>query len=153
MGPNPQGMNPMAPAPMADLDTVNAGQQGPAALQAFVDQLDPTQWEQLQQMLNGLGSDEERQAFLMDYAKQHGVLGEQAQGRMDRADALRVGTPKMGGQYGGYQVAASPLEHIGAGMQNYQANKQYKQGQADLNAANTGEQKQMADYLRMMTNR
>jgi len=150
MGPT-QGINPMAPAPMAELDMTNAGQSVPD-MQAFVDTLEPTQWEQLKQQLNGMASDEERQAFLMEYAKDHGVMGGQAQGRMDRADALRTDSPK--GRYaGGMYVAANPLEHIGAGMQNYQAQKQYKSGQADLNAATTGEQMQMADYLRMMTKR
>lgn len=136
----------MAPAPMADLDMVNAGQSS-VDMQAFVDTLEPTEWEQLKQQLNGMPPDQQ-EAYLMKYAADNAAQGQQAQGRMDRADAMRTDSPR--GRYaGGMYVAANPLEHIGAGMQNYQASKQYKQGQTDLNAANTGAQSQLAQMLRM----
>lgn len=136
------------PAPMADLDTVNAGQS--IDLQGFVETLDPTEWEQLKQALNGM-SPEQQEAYLTQYATDYAQQGQQAQGQMDRADAQRVGTPGMRGSAGGYQVAASPFEHLGAGAQNYVAQRNYKKGLEAQNQAQAGNTAQVVQALRQKT--
>lgn len=146
MGMGGQGMNQQAPAPMPDLDMANAGQS--IDLQNYVDKLPPQEWEALQKHLATMEPDA-AEKWLMDYARDNASLGEQAQTAMSRADALRVKQPEMVGEEGGFQMAASPLAHIGAGMQNYQAQKQFKQGQTALDASNKAGTSQMAQALRM----
>lgn len=104
-------------------------------IQQLIDNMDSTNYEGMKQHLMSMNSDEEREKYLQDFAADQSGAVTDAQGAMTRADALRVDQPGMGGDPSGYRVAASPLAHIGAGMQNYQANKQYKQGQEDLGTA------------------
>ncbi len=137
-----------APPPIPDLDMANAGQS--IDLQGFVETLDPTEWEQLKQVLNGLSPDEQ-EAYLTKYATDYAQQGQQAQGQMDRADALRVGQPGMRGTEGGYQVAASPFEHLGAGAQNYVAQRNYKKGLESQNQAMQGDTAQVVQALRQKT--
>ena len=133
------------PAPMPDLDMTNAGQS--IDLQGFVEQLDPTEWEQLKQRLNGMSPDEQ-EAYLTQYATDYAQQSQQAQGQMDRADAQRVGQPGMRGDPSGYRVAASPLEHLGAGAQNFVAQRNYKKGLESQNQAMQGNTAQVVQALR-----
>lgn len=111
-------------------------------IQTLLDSTDETNYEGIKQHLMSLGTDEERMKYLQDFAANQGNVGMDAQDAMTRADSLRVAQPGMGGDPGGYQVAASPLEHIGAGMQNYQAQKQYDQGKKDLGASRAADNEQ-----------
>lgn len=111
-------------------------------MQQVADSMPEGQWEQIRAHVQSLPPDEREQWFA-EFTASHMADRIDAQDAMTRADSLRVEQPGMGGEAGGFQVAASPLAHIGAGMQNYQAQKQYKQGETDLAAANQG----MADQL------
>ena len=106
-------------------------------LQQVADSLPPDVWEKVQQHLETL-SESEAAEWFKQFATDYAIQGGDAQEAMTRADSLRVKQPGMRGDPRGFQIAASPLEHIGSGMQNYQANKQYKQGREDLAAARAG---------------
>ena len=113
----------------------NAGSE--VDLQQVANSLPPNVWDKVQQHLSTL-SEEDAAAWFEKFATNYVTQGSDAQDSMTRADSLRVKQPGMRGEAGGFRIAASPLEHIGAGMQNYQANKQYQQGRDDLAAARTG---------------
>ena len=117
-------------------ETVSQAEQ-----QQVADSLPPNVWEKVKQHLATL-SEEDAQAWFENFATDYVVQGGDAQDAMTRADTFRVKQPGMRGDPGGYRIAANPLEHIGAGMQNYQANKQYHQGQTDLAGAREGENAQ-----------
>ena len=102
-----------------------------AQMQQAANSMSPDKWEAVKIMLQKLPP-AQREQWFKKFAANTGAMGADAQDAMTRADSLRVEEPGMVGERGGYQMAASPLAHIGAGMQNYQANKQYKQGAADL---------------------
>ncbi len=120
-----------------DYQQAAGGGTSPEEMQAFADSLPPNKWEEIRAHLETLPEDEREQWFA-DFTADHAAGRVDAQDSMSRADSLRVGQPGMIGEQGGYQMAASPFEHIGAGMQNYNANQQYQQGQADLATANQG---------------
>lgn len=105
-----------------------------AQLQQAANSMSPDKWAMVKEMLQKLPPDQ-REEWFQKFAASTGEMGTDAQDAMTRADSLRVDQPGMVGEQGGYQMAASPLAHIGAGMQNYQANKQYKEGQEALSDA------------------
>lgn len=106
-------------------------------MQELADTLPPNVWEKVRAHVATLPA-EQREQWFKDFTARHGAGRVDAQDAMTRADTLRVDQPGMTDTGRGFQMSASPLAHIGAGMQNYQAQKQFKEGQANLAAANQG---------------
>lgn len=141
-----------APMPMQDLDMANAGQAptsvagaDPAMVQKALADLPPNKREELANQLAGK-TPEERAAFLENWFADWTQKMKFAQGDMDRADALRQGAPQMRSDPGGYSVAASPLEFIGQGMNNYQQQKRYNEAKDARSSALQGAQDARTQY-------
>ncbi len=135
--------------PMQALAGAGNGDMTKTKMQEMADSLPPDRWEAIRGYLETLPEDEREQWFA-DFTAGHGAGRIDAQDAMTRADSLRVDQPGVNRDPGGFTVAASPLAHIGAGMQNYQAQKQFKQGQADLAKANEGMARQLETGARAM---
>lgn len=146
-----------APMPMQDLDMANAGQApmgpsgaDPAMVEQALAQLPTNKREELANQLAGK-TPEERAAFLENWFADWTQKMNFAQGDMDRADALRTDQPGMVGDPNGYRMAASPMAHIGAGMQNYQAQKQYTAGRDARSKALEGAQDARTQYSNILS--
>ncbi len=73
------------------------------------------------------------------------------QKQMDTAQAVRGQAGPEGRAYGGVYTAANPLEHIGDFMQKYQANKQMKGYENDLQHLQMQNQVNRANILNSMS--
>lgn len=120
-------------------------------MQTLANSMDESKWKQVQAMLASLPNQQAREQWFKDYTANHGAGRIDAQDAMTRADALRVDQPGMQDTGRDFKVASSPFAHLGAGMQNYAAQKQYKQGETDLAAANTGMAGQDAMTAKIMS--
>jgi hypothetical protein len=72
-----------------------------------------------------------------------------AQSNMDRSDLLRAQTPQGKRTRGGY-VAASPIEHLGAGAMNYVAQKNFKDAEKQRTTARGQDQELRSQIIRAM---
>lgn len=120
-------------------------------MQSLATTMDEDKWKQVQAMLASLPNQQAREQWFKEYTANHGAGRIDAQDAMTRADALRVEQPGMQDTGRGFKVGSSPFAHLGAGMQNYAAQKQYKQGETDLAAANTGMAGQDAMTAKIMS--